>query len=146
MGVGQTKQRDRIYDFFASYNTLDKGAVRRALRLLLVAGAHGWFAHDEVLPGQIWNEQVTEALSCAKAATVFLGPRGMGKHQEIEYQALQQRAARKELTIIPIILDTCGELPEIPVLLHGTRYADFRGANPEHAVRQVVRAIGRAMA
>ena len=91
-----------------------------------------WFDEEDILPGQMWEESVTEAVHNSHAVIVFLSSIAVRTegffHKELKL-ALDAAAEKPDGTIfiIPIRLDAC----EVPERLQPYQYVDYFG-DAEH--------------
>lgn len=87
-----------------------------------------WFDEEDILPGQIWEGRVTEAVHNSHAVIVFLSSIAIRKegffHKELKL-ALDAAAEKPDGTIfiIPIRLDDC----DVPDRLQPYQYVDYFG-------------------
>ena len=72
------------YDVFLSYSKQDEPAVEQlARRLIDDAGLSFFLDRWHVVPGQLLQEALEEALYSSRACAVFLGPAGLGTWESI---------------------------------------------------------------
>ena len=87
-----------------------------------------WFDEEDILPGQMWEERVTEAVHNSHAVIVFLSSIAVRSegffHKELKL-ALDAAAEKPDGTIfiIPIRLDDC----DVPDRLMPYQYVDYFG-------------------
>jgi hypothetical protein len=87
-----------------------------------------WFDEEDILPGQMWEGSVTEAVHNSHAVIIFLSSIAVQTegffHKELKL-ALDAAAEKPEGTIfiIPIRLDTC----DVPERLMPYQYVDYFG-------------------
>jgi hypothetical protein len=103
-----------------------------------------WFDEEDILPGQKWEESVTEAVHNSHAVIVFLSSiavRTEGFFQKELKLALDAAAEKPEKTIfiIPIRLDDC----EVPERLLSYQYVDYFGdaAHKDHVYSSLIAAL-----
>lgn len=103
-----------------------------------------WFDEEDILPGQKWEESVTEAVHNSHAVIVFLSSiavRTEGFFQKELKLALDAAAEKPEKTIfiIPIRLDAC----EVPERLLPYQYVDYFGdaAHKDHVYSSLIAAL-----
>lgn len=87
-----------------------------------------WFDEEDILPGQMWEERVTEAVHNSHAVIVFLSSiavRSEGFFQKELKLSLDAAAEKPDGTIfiIPIRLDDC----DVPDRLLPYQYVDYFG-------------------
>ena len=94
-----------------------------------------WFDEEDILPGQMWEGSVTEAVHNSHAVIIFLSSIAIRTegffHKELKL-ALDAAAEKPDGTIfiIPIRLDEC----EVPERLRPYQYVDYFG-DAEHKDR-----------
>ncbi len=72
------KDAARMCDVFLSYNSADRGTVRRIADSLRNSEIRVWFDQDEIRPGTAWIDQLEDAIETCQAAAVFVGKDGEG--------------------------------------------------------------------
>jgi WD40 repeat protein len=125
------KNSAQRHDAFLSYNTSDQPAVEKLnMRLTAEAKLTTWLDRLNLIPGDLWQEGIEEALDESRACVVFLGPKGLGPWQNEEMRlALQSRVERLGFRVVPVLLPGA-ELPnrgELPRFLARQVWVDFRG-------------------
>ena len=94
-----------------------------------------WFDEEDILPGQMWEDSVIEAVHNSHAVIIFLSSIAVRTegffHKELKL-ALDAAAEKPDGTIfiIPIRLDTC----DVPDRLQPYQYVDYFG-DEEHKER-----------
>lgn len=103
-----------------------------------------WFDEEDILPGQMWEERVTEAVHNSHAVIVFLSSiavRSEGFFQKELKLALDAAAEKPDGTIfiIPIRLDDC----DVPERLMPYQYVDYFGdeAHKDHVYSSLIAAL-----
>ena len=114
---------------FLCHASQDKPAVRELYkRLAAEKWIDPWFDEEDILPGQMWEGHVTEAVHNSHAVIVFLSSVAIRKegffHKELKL-ALDAAAEKPDGTIfiIPIRLDDC----DVPDRLQPYQYVDYFG-------------------
>ncbi len=114
---------------FLCYAKENSGGVREFReRLRAETWVDPWFDEEDILPGQMWEGSVTEAVHNSHAVIVFLSSIAIRTegffHKELKL-ALDAAAEKPDGTIfiIPIRLDDC----EVPVRLRPYQYVDYFG-------------------
>jgi hypothetical protein len=103
-----------------------------------------WFDEEDILPGQMWEGSVTEAVHNSHAVIVFLSSIAIRKegffHKELKL-ALDAAAEKPDGTIfiIPIRLDDC----DVPERLQPYQYVDYFGdeAHKDHVYSSLIAAL-----
>jgi len=97
-------------------------------RLKAEAWIDPWFDEEDILPGQMWEERVTEAVHNSHAVIIFLSSIAVRTegffHKELKL-ALDAATEKPDGTIfiIPIRLDDC----DVPERLMPYQYVDYFG-------------------
>jgi hypothetical protein len=103
-----------------------------------------WFDEEDILPGQMWEGSVIEAVHNSHAVIIFLSSIAVRKegffHKELKL-ALDAAAEKPDGTIfiIPIRLDDC----EVPDRLMPYQYVDYFGdeAHKDHVYSSLIAAL-----
>jgi hypothetical protein len=69
---------------------------------------------------------IEEQIQSIGAVAVFVGQVGQGPWQDREIKAFLRRQSRSEMPVIPVLLSSCTNEPELPVFLQGLTWVDFR--------------------
>jgi len=113
-------------------------------RLKAEAWIDPWYDEEDILPGQMWEESVVEAVHNSHAVIVFLSSIAVRKegffHKELKL-ALDAAAEKPDGTIfiIPIRLDVC----DVPERLLPYQYVDYFGdeAHKDHVYSSLIAAL-----
>jgi hypothetical protein len=144
------RQRTRQYHVFLCHNSRDKPLVRQLAQRLLTQGVLPWFDEEVILAGERFPRKLEDALDTARVVAIIIGPQGMGRWQDMEYQAAIQRsieerdtAERPSLRVIPVLLPGVPADVELPVFLRGLHNIDLRegGVENKDALRTFVQSI-----
>ena len=132
----------RKYDLFISYNSLDSAYARSLHRLLTEEfGLRTWFAEEQVLPGENFIQATHRGLSNALGCLVLVGENGQGPwHRREVFAALEQQTSAEHFRMIPILLPSAKEVPDLPPFLSSTRWIDLR-TDPVEAIRLLTRVL-----
>lgn len=130
---------------FLCYAKENSTAVREFReRLKAEAWIDPWFDEEDILPGQMWEERVTEAVHNSHAVIVFLSSiavRTEGFFQKELKLALDAAAEKPDGTIfiIPIRLDAC----DVPERLLPYQYVDYFGdeTHKDHVYSSLIAAL-----
>ena len=101
---------------FLCHSKGDKTAVGELYRRLRVDGLHPWLDEEDLIPGQVWQEEITRAVRASAVVLVVLSKASIAKfgfvHKEIKF-ALDVADAQPEgkIFIIPARLEEC-DVPE----------------------------------
>jgi pimeloyl-ACP methyl ester carboxylesterase len=127
------------WDAFLSYNKLDVEEATKLAGMLQERGLRIWMDDASLSPGEAWAISLETVAKSVPAALVLIGPHGLGKTQSVEIYQFDPAC-----TIIPVVLSTCTEIPEIPAELHGKQRVDLRKRD-SHAIFDMERAIREAV-
>ena len=111
---------------YAKENSIDVREFRE--RLKAEDWVDPWFDEEDILPGQMWEESVIEAVHQSHAVIIFLSSIAVRTegffHKELKL-ALDTAAEKPDGTIfiIPIRLDVC----DVPDRLQPYQYVDYFG-------------------
>lgn len=123
------------YDAFLSYNRVDAELVQRiGLRLKNEARLQVFLDKWNLVPGQLWLDDIERALDRSASCVVFIGTGSISpwSHQEMQ-AALQLRAAKKAIRIIPVMLPGA-EWASLPLFLRSFTWVDYsKGSDDETA-------------
>ncbi len=126
----QSKQDDG-FDVFICYNSDDKNDIRVINEQLKQRGIITWLDEDQLPPGRLWQELLEEQVGQVKTAAVFVGASEIGPWQNMEVRVFLQEFARRRCPVIPVILSSCGEVPQLPLFLSQLTWVDFRKSSPD---------------
>jgi hypothetical protein len=127
------------YDVFLCYNNKDSEAVADIERRLVDAGLKPWF-DKHMLPGRAWISEVERQVGSVHVAAIFIGPYGLGKVQEKEYEAVMSKFFRSgHPIVVPVILPG-GKEVSLPEFLRGRKFVDY-GLDPQRAFEDLVASI-----
>jgi hypothetical protein len=119
------------FDVFLCHNGQDKPEVRQIGLRLKERGILPWLDEWELQPGLPWVPALSERIKKIRSAAVFLGPHGVGHWQEFEQAGFLQHFLRRKCPVIPVILPTCKQDPEVSVFLENMTWVDFRKQTPD---------------
>ncbi len=142
--VGSESAGSKLIPFLC-YAKENSTAVREFReRLKAEAWIDPWFDEEDILPGQMWEESVTEAVHNSHAVIIFLSSTAVRKegffHKELKL-ALDAAAEKPDGTIfiIPIRLDAC----DVPDRLQPYQYIDYFGdeEHKDHVYTSLIAAL-----
>lgn len=131
------------FDVFLCHNSQDKDAVREMNIRLQSENIRTWFDEEQLPPGRLWQELLEEQIGQIKTAAVFVGQSGLGPWQDIEIRAFLSQFVKRRCPVIPVILDDCNQVPQLPLFLEQLTWVDFRKSLPEPFGRLVWGITGR---
>ena len=113
--------------FSLCHNSEDKDAVIEiASRLKSEYKIEPWLDVWELRPGLPWQPELEKQINLIKSAAVFVGKSGIGPWQRQEIDAFLRQFVRKGCPVIPLLLDSAPQKPELPIFLQGMTWVDFR--------------------
>jgi len=126
------EKRDRCdYDVFLCHNSEDKIAVKQIGERLIEKRIVPWLDEWDLRPGLPWQKTLEEQIQKIKSAAVFVGESGFGPWQDMELDAFLREFMARRCPVIPVILSTCENLPQLPTFFRGITWVDFRKTAPE---------------
>ncbi len=142
--VGSESAGSKLIPFlcYAKENSIGVREFRERLRA--ENWVDPWFDEEDILPGQKWEESVTEAVHNSHAVMIFLSSIAVRMdgffHKELKL-ALDAAAEKPDGTIfiIPIRLDNC----DVPRRLLPYQYVDYFGdvAHKDHVYSSLISAL-----
>src|SRR6056297_2303944 len=94
------------FDAFISYKRENEQQVEEIAKWLEEkAGLKIWLDKWQILPGDLWQEKLENALDSSVAYVILLGPGGFGDWQLEEMRAaISDRVSKKQIRIVPVLL------------------------------------------
>jgi hypothetical protein len=128
---------DRV---FLSHSSSDKDAVRRLAEDLKRAGVDVWLDVAEIKVGDWISRKIEQGLDDTRYLAIWLTKRAIESGWvDTEWRSkFQDEISNNSVVVLPLLADNC----EIPRLLRGKRYADFR-ISYEAGLAQLLEAIGK---
>lgn len=123
------KQMTEDFDVFLCYNSRDRELVKRIGLALCEQGLHPWLDEWELRPGMRWQDLLSQQIGKIKSAAVFVGGE-MGPWQNMEIEAFLDEFVKRGCPVIPVILESCIEVPNLPPFLKNMTWVDFRQSSP----------------
>src|ERR1019366_3221778 len=127
-------------DVFLSYNRDDRETVEFLARKLRCEGISVWVDMWNLVPGELWQPGIEEALNTSSACGVFIGPSGIGPWQHEEMRAAIDRRVRvttDRFRVIPVILPGASEV-DLLAFLVATTWVKFTTLHEDVAFHQLV--------
>ena len=134
------KRLERDFDVFLSYNSEDRGEVRTIARQLRMRGLLPWFDEEALRPGEAWPEKLQHDIQAVKSCAVIVGHSGLGPWQRREVAAALQLFVERGQVMVPVLLPSCGTVPDLPLFLRAVGWVDYRSLDPD-PVEQLVDAL-----
>ena len=89
-----------------------------------------------------WQTALGEQIQSIKSAAIFVGESGLGPWQDQEVQVLLSQFVKRKCPVIPVVLPTAKETPDLPWTLQNLHWVDFRVANPDHLEQLIWKITG----
>jgi len=118
------------FDVFLCHNSEDKPEVKEIRDRLKQFGIRPWLDEQELIAGGRWLKSLQEKIVQVDSAAIFFGSRGRGRVQEHEIEILSNEAMRREFPLIPVLLTSIVDKPELGPLLELRGWVDFREPDP----------------
>ncbi|MGK7953038.1 MAG: toll/interleukin-1 receptor domain-containing protein [Xenococcaceae cyanobacterium] len=119
------------YDVFLCHNSQDKPEVIEIAQQLQKKGLRPWLDLWELTPGQSWQELLEEQIEQVKSAAVLVGSSGLGPWQEREMRAFLSEFVERNCPVIPVLLKSAPQKPNLPIFLKAMTWVDFRRSEPD---------------
>jgi hypothetical protein len=126
------------FDVFLSHNSRDKAAVIKLAQKLQANGVKVWLDVWELRPGQPWQDALADIIATTRAAAVLVSKDGIGPWEDIEMRACLDEFVKRRLSVIPVLLPGCPEIPTLPLLLRQFTWVDCRDGVEEEVFSRLV--------
>ncbi|MCG7962465.1 MAG: TIR domain-containing protein [Candidatus Thiodiazotropha taylori] len=130
---GASKQPDTdeyLYDIFLAHNSKDKKEVERLAEEIERHGFEPWLDKWHIPPGVLFQEEIERVLPKTRAIGICIGKSGVGAWERIEIRAAISQFISKNAPVIPIILSSCDEIDELPLMLREFSWVRFSDEIP----------------
>ena len=125
------KQQNNTYDTYISYNQADRKEVMDIAEQLKARGILPWLDVQEVRPGSV-SLRIQEAqIRTIPAAAIFVGQHGIINEQELETHSFIKQFIKRNIPVIPVILSSAPEDPDLPPFLDSFFAVNFHYPMPE---------------
>jgi hypothetical protein len=118
------------FDVFLCHNNKDKPAVRRVNRSLEAKELSTWLDEEQLPPGRAWQALLEDQIQSIGSVAVFVGESGFGPWQDIEMRAFISEFLKRRCPVIPVILEGCVNVPQLPLFMQQFTWVDFRKKVP----------------
>ena len=137
------------FHVFLSHKSADKPAVEELAHRLRAIGLEPWLDKWNLVPGEVWQPALEEALRDSATCVVFVGPSGFGDWQHEEMRAAIARRVGSQqgpehFRVIPVLLPGAvrGDRSKLPEFLTATTWVEFpKTLDDDAAFRRLERAI-----
>ena len=141
-GYQETKGCAQQFDVFLCHNNADKAEVRALNYVLKAAGIRTWFDEEQLSPGDSWQGNLEAAIPNIRACMVIVGGSGLGPWQEIERRAFIGEFANRGCKVVPVLIGSAVNPPELPLFLRQFMWSDMRETEKrEREVKRLIAAL-----
>lgn len=106
-------------------------AVKQIGEQLIANGIRPWLDEWNLIPGRPWQRALEEQIAKIKSVAVFVGDSGLGPWTSMELEAFLREFVQRGCPVIPIILRSATQIPELPLFLKAMHWVDFRKGEPD---------------
>jgi len=124
------KNNKNIFDVFLCHNSADKPQIREIGKQLKKSGITVWLDEEQIRPGTLWQVELERNIASIKSALVFVGKNDFGPWQDMEIRAFLSEFVNRGCPVIPVILENCTIVPELPLFLKQMMWVDMRKTEP----------------
>lgn len=135
---------------FLAHAHEDKPQVRKLYADLKASGFDPWFDVEDLLPGQLWKQEIPKAIRDASAFIACLSSRSVEKSGYVQNEfrlALSALAERppESIYLLPVRLDDC-RVPDIAIPDRGLSFGDLHWVDlwENGGMERIIRALNRA--
>jgi formylglycine-generating enzyme required for sulfatase activity len=129
------------FDVFLAHNSVDKPLVREISARLRERGLNPWLDEEQILAGELFQEEIQKAIPNIKSAAIIIGVEGLGRWQIIELHTLISQFIDQEIKVIPVLLPGVSVFPEKLLFLRQFHGVSFKEITDENAFNQLIRGI-----
>lgn len=132
------------YDIFIAYNTADKAFALSIADSLRGEGIKVWIDETEILPGDIFQDKIEQALRSVAAVVVLCGGQGLGPWEQVETRAALIESVQRGITVIPVAIPGAVSEPDLPMFLRSFSILDMTEGAHDKSVTKLASAIIQA--
>ena len=129
------------FDIFLCHNSEDKPEVKKIRDRLKHVGLHPWLDDGDLRAGGRWLKSLQERIVQIPSAAIFFGSHGIGRVQEHEIEILANEAMKRALPLIPVLLNSSVDKPNLSPLLELRGWVDFREPDP---IKKILRGLRKS--
>ena len=119
-------KNEREHLFFLSHAGEDSESAKELARQIRESGIKVWLDVDNLKPGDLWQNNLENALNIATAFLVYVGKSGVKGWVDREVRfALSRNVKENNFPIIPV-LGPGASVSELPIFLTQHQYLDLR--------------------
>jgi len=123
--------KDKEFDVFLCHNNKDKAEVKKIGEELKRRGIKPWLDEWELQPGLPWQRALEAQIEQIRSAAVFVGKDGVGPWQNMELDGFLSEFNRRGCPVIPVMLASAPDKPQLPLFLRNMTWVDFRKQEPD---------------
>jgi hypothetical protein len=137
--VDQLEQKllNGAYDVYVCYHQKDTEAVGKIDEKLKAKGILPWFDILETDPGKSLQAQQSAQIIKIKSAAVFVGKYAVEGWQALQVEALLNEFVKRQIPVIPVLLQDAPQQPELSPFLGTLVWVDFHKNYPDPMARLV---------
>jgi TIR domain len=125
------KQQQQAYDVYISYHKADRAEVTGIAEKLKARGILPWLDVQELKPGEEKIRVQEAQIRHIPVAAVFVGQHEIMGEQEMETHSFIKQFIKRNIPIIPVILASGQEEPDLPPFLGNFSEVNFHSAIPD---------------
>ncbi len=123
----------QLFDVFLAHNSEDKADVRTIATKLREQGLKPWLDEEQIRPGKSFQDEIQKAIPQIKAAAVIIGTIGLGKWQVQELRSLMSQFVKRDIPVIPVLLEGVNKIPDNLVFLQEFNWVKFEKIDDDTA-------------
>ena len=127
---GNHSRHGTQFHVFLCHNSKDKPAVRQINERLKKYGLATWLDEEQLPPGRAWQELLEGQIESIGSVAVFVDSAGIGPWQDVEMRAFISEFVNRRCPVIPVILEGCSTIPQLPLFMRQFIWVDFRKDAP----------------
>lgn len=114
------------FDVFLCHNSKDKENVRDINNALKKFSIKTWFDEERLEPGDLWQAKLEKTITRIKSCMIIVGDSGFGPWQGAEQRAFIDEFLSRGCVVIPVIIGSAKNIPELPLFLRQFMWSDLR--------------------
>lgn len=123
-------ETEKEFDVFLCHNSEDKGVVTEIANKLRLRGINPWLDIWNLRPGTDLQDALGEEIEKIQTVAVFIGSAGIGLWQRQEIKFFIREFIERDCLVFPVMLESAPDELELPPLLAGKTWVDFRSSIP----------------
>ncbi|EDX82374.1 hypothetical protein S7335_820 [Synechococcus sp. PCC 7335] len=122
---------EKEFDVFLCHNSEDKDVVTEIGNRLRLCGINPWLDIWNLRPGIDLQDALGEEIANIQTVAVFIGSAGIGSWQGEEIKFFIREFIERDCLVFPVLLESAPDELELPPLLAGKTWVDFRSSIPD---------------